>query len=223
MLTREAKGDTILEPKSTLIDMERYGRARQFAYFNQFEVPFTSLTCKVDIGDFYERGRIKGYKFFAALCMVITKSANEVPEFRHRIVGDDLIEFDRVYPAVTVLDQSHDLMFAKGVYSGQFEPDYDVLVNSIERAKAGLDQEDVDEKPYQIFVSNFPWVSFTSVTHPYFSKNKSIPIFTTGKIIEEAHIRLVPVAVQSNHALIDGFHISKFYERLAENLKNFAP
>lgn len=211
----------VLEPNSRLVEMKSYRRARLFEYFNQFEVPFTSFTANVDIGDFYEKGRIKGYKFFAALCLVITKSANEVPEFRYRIVGNDLVEFERVYPAVTVLDQYNDLMFAKGVFSKEFETDYDALVNSIERAKKGFDQENDDEKPYQIFVSNFPWVSFTSVTHPYFSKNKCIPIFTTGKIIDEDHKKLIPIAVQSNHSLVDGFHVGKFYERLTENLSNF--
>ena len=210
-----------LGPKSKLIDMESYRRARLFKYFNQFEVPFSSMTANVDIGDFYERGRSKDYRFFAAFCLMITKSANEVPEFRQRIVGEDLIEYERVYPSITVLDQSNELMFAKGTYSEQFDQDYELLVNSIERAKKGLDQEIEDEKPYQIFVSNFPWISFSSVTHPYFSKNCSIPIFTTGKIFQEGNKKHIPIAVQTNHSLVDGFHIGKFYERLIVNLSNF--
>lgn len=209
------------EPKSKPIDMKTYRRLRLFDYFSQFEFPFTSFTANVDIGDFHEKVRVKGYKFFASLCLAISQSANEIPQFRHRIVDGKLTEYEAVYPAVTVLDKNDELMFAKGIYSGQFDHDYNVLVNSIERAKIGLDQQNEDEKAYQIFVSNIPWISFTSVTHPYYSKNNSIPIFTTGKIIEANHKKHMPIAVQSNHSLVDGFHIGKFYERLNHNLANF--
>jgi chloramphenicol O-acetyltransferase type A len=210
-----------LKPRSKLIDMKEYKRARLYDYFNQFEVPFTSFTVNVDIGDFHEQCRSRKYKFFSSLCRAITKSTNEIPEFRHRIVAERLVEFDRVYPAVTVLDQQNVLNFAKGTYTGDFNSDYHELVRAIDRAKDGLDQEENEEQPHQIFVSNIPWVSFTSVTHPYFSKNKSIPIFTVGKIIEGDHGKSIPIAVQSHHALADGFHIASFYERLISNIRSF--
>lgn len=210
-----------LKPSSKLIDMKGYKRARLYDYFNQFEFPFTSFTVNVDIGDFHEQCRSRKYRFFSSLCLAITKSSNEIPEFRHRIVDKTLVEFERVYPAVTVLDQNNVLGFAKGIYSGDFESDYRELVRAIDRAKDGLDQEENEEQPHQIFVSNIPWVSFTSVTHPYFSKNRSIPIFTVGKMIEADHGKSIPIAVQSNHALADGFHIAKFYESLIKNIRSF--
>jgi chloramphenicol O-acetyltransferase type A len=210
------------KPRSKLIDLKSYKRARLFDYFNQFEVPFTSFTVNVEIGDFFEKCRSRRYRFFSSLCLAITKSSNQIPEFRHRVVGEGLVEFESVYPAVTVLDQDNVLSFAKGIYSGDFDPDYRVLVQAIDRAKMGLDQEGDEEQPYQIFVSNIPWISFTSVTHPYFSKNKSIPIFTVGKLIEGENGKTIPIAVQSNHALVDGFHIAKFYENLIENVQDFS-
>jgi chloramphenicol O-acetyltransferase type A len=201
--------------------MKRYKRARLYEYFNQFEVPFTSFTVNVGIGNFHEQCRQRACRFFASLCLAITKSSNEVPEFRHRIVDETLVEFERVYPAVTVLDQDNVLSFAKGTYSEDFRSDYRELVWAIDRAKEGLGQEENEEQPHQIFVSNVPWISFTSVTHPYFSKNKSIPILTVGRITDDGHKKTVPIAVQSNHSLVDGFHVAQFYEHLADNLRSF--
>jgi chloramphenicol O-acetyltransferase type A len=203
-----------LKPRSKLIDMTGYKRARLYNYFNQFEVPFTSFTVNVAIDEFPEQCRARKCRFFSSLCLAITKSSNEIPEFRHRIVEEQLVDFERVFPAVTVLDQDNVLSFAKGIYTGDFDSDYRELVRAIDRAKDGLDQEENEEQPHQNFFSNIPWVSFTSVTHPSFQKNRSIPIFTVGKLTDDGHKKTIPIAVQSNHSLVDGFHVGRFYAQL---------
>jgi chloramphenicol O-acetyltransferase type A len=212
----------ITTPESRIIDMASYKRLKLYQYFKNFEVPFTSFTLNVDITDFYAIIKKNNLRLFSSLCLAITKSANQVPEFRHRIVEDELIEFLYVYPSVSVLDNDNTLLFANGSFSDNFTLDYQALVSSIDRAKQGLDQNEGNESTHQIFVSNIPWMSFTSVTHPFYSKNQSIPIFTTGKIINCNDKKMIPISVQANHALIDGFHIGKFYEHLEDNLINFS-
>ena len=173
----------ITTPESRIIDMASYKRLKLYQYFKNFEVPFTSFTVNVDITDFYAIRKKNNLRFFSSLCLIIARSANQVPEFRHRIVEDELIEFLYVYPSITVLDNDNTLCFANGSFSDNFWLDYEVLNSSIDRAEQGLDQNEESESSHQIFMRNIPWMSFTSATHPFFSKNQSIQIFTTGKII----------------------------------------
>lgn len=212
----------ITTPESRIIDMASYKRVKLYQYFKNFEVPSISFTVNVDITDFYAIRKKNNLRFFSSLCLVIARSANQVPEFRHRIIEDELIEFLYVYPSVSVLDNDNTLCFADGSFSDNFGLDYEVLVSSIDRAKQGLDQNEGNESTHQIFVSNIPWMSFTSATHPFYSKNQSIPIFTTGKIFNCGDKKMIPISVQANHALVDGFHIGKFYEHLEDNLINFS-
>jgi len=76
------------------------------------------------------------------------------------------------------------------------------------------------EKHGRYFISNIPWVGFSSFTHPYFSRYASIPIVTTGKFQKSGANVVMPVALQVHHSLVDGYHLGQFYSLLEEHLRN---
>jgi chloramphenicol O-acetyltransferase type A len=57
------------------------------------------------------------------------------------------------------------------------------------------------------------WVSFTSFKHPIHSQPAdSVPRFAWGKLFEDGEYFKMP-SVQAHHALMDGVHMGRFFEK----------
>jgi chloramphenicol O-acetyltransferase type A len=56
-----------------------------------------------------------------------------------------------------------------------------------------------------------PWVAFTQVVQPVPSPGDCNPRIVFGKYMQEKEKTLMPLHIQCNHALVDGYHISEFY------------
>jgi chloramphenicol O-acetyltransferase type A len=70
-----------------------------------------------------------------------------------------------------------------------------------------------------IYVSVIPWRSFTSLKHPRSGDKKdSVPRIVFGKVFEQNGKFMMPVTVDAHHSLVDGFHVSKFFNRFEELL-----
>jgi len=70
-----------------------------------------------------------------------------------------------------------------------------------------------------IHYSTIPWADFTSVNHARrLDIGRSIPKITFGKVTRDGTKSWMPVDVHANHAVMDGFHVSKFIERFQELL-----
>ena len=63
-----------------------------------------------------------------------------------------------------------------------------------------------------------PWLSYTSIVQPVPTPADSNPRITWGKYFYEGERLMIPVTVLCHHALVDGIHIAKFYERLGERV-----
>ena len=55
------------------------------------------------------------------------------------------------------------------------------------------------------FISNLPWFSFTSITHPYDKKYGSIPVVSIGKYCEQNENLVIPIGIQVHHGLVDAY------------------
>ena len=63
----------------------------------------------------------------------------------------------------------------------------------------------------QIFTSCVPWVEFTQVVQPVPSPGDCNPRIVFGKYIHQGEKTLMPLHIQCNHALVDGYHIAEFF------------
>jgi len=207
-------------PQATVIDLKTYPRRSVYELFMTFDVPVVSRTIQIDITKL--RAHIAEHKlrFSLTFSFMVTKAMNEIADLRYRIQNNTLVSFDKVIPSFTVLSEEKMLYFAKGAWSNNFKIDYDKNSQSIERASKGLDQLAYQDGQGQIFITNIPWYSFTSIHHPYSKNNSSIPIISTGKIYQENGHEKVPFGIQTHHALVDGYHIGLFMEKLESFLEN---
>jgi chloramphenicol O-acetyltransferase type A len=80
------------------------------------------------------------------------------------------------------------------------------------------------EKHHMFFITNLPWISFTSITHPYDEKFGSIPVISMGKYYRQGDQVLLPLGIQIHHGIVDGYHVGLFFEhlnRIVHNLEGF--
>jgi chloramphenicol O-acetyltransferase type A len=148
------------------------------------------------------------------LSFLISKAVNRVPELRHRPIEDELFEFDRVDPGFTVLLNDRTFSFCDSRYFEDFDEYRKYSIERINEVRANPDCGTGD-KHHMFFISNLPWFSFTSITHPYDKKYGSIPVVSIGKYYEQNENLVIPIGIQVHHGLVDGIHVGDFYQHLS--------
>lgn len=204
-------------PAYRRIDLQTYARRRLYEAFRNRTVPVSSITTSIEITRLRQVTTAHDLRFVACMAFLIAKAANEVPEFRHRIVDDELVEFDRVHPSLNVLLENDTFSFADATYSGLFTVDYRNVLQAIDDAKASPNQDTTAGREQRIFLTHVPWFGFSSVVHPYEASYASIPIITTGRFHADGGRIMLPVGIQVHHGLVDGLHIGRFLQRLGDS------
>jgi len=201
------------------IDMQTWSRRHHFALFSTFNHPHFSMCVNVDITAFYPVVKRNGYSFTVAVVYAISRASNAIPEFRHRIRGDLVVEHEIVNPSFAVLIDRDLFSFCAIDYAEDFSEFAMRAANNISYVKAHPNLEANPAKDDVLYMSPIPWVSFTSFSHPMqLHPTDSVPRFAWGKYFKEGDTLKMPVAVQGHHAMMDGIHMGRFYEALQDYL-----
>ena len=198
------------------LDTEAWSRRHLFRLFKDYDDPFINVCADVDVTRLLGFVRGRGLSLFVTYHFLSTKTANEVEPFRYRLRGERVLVHERVDAGAIVLLADESFTF---VYF-DFDEDFPAFH---ERARAAVDRARVEPPPLDsradrddlIYHSVIPWVSFTSISHARDSRRQSgIPKVTFGKYRDVGGRVLMPVSVEVHHALMDGLHVGRFFERL---------
>lgn len=200
------------------IKLSEYERADTYHAFLNHEVPVFSITAGVNITSLLKFCKKKELRFFSAISYFVSLTVNFIPQLRHRIVNGELLEFEKVDPGFTVLMDNDTFSFCDSTWNVNFHEFISKANADIDGARVEQDLE-MREKHDMFFISNNPWISFTSFVHPYIKQYSSIPIITLGKYSSNNGENTIPIAVQANHALVDGLHIGRFFQALSAFLR----
>ena len=195
-----------------IIDLETYPRRSHFEYFGRMAFPYVGLTANVDVTNLIRYAKGRSGSSFHAVLWAAAKAANAIPELRQRIVHGQIVEFDHCNAGYTVAREDH--TFCNCDVETRMSLD-DFLVDAKRRQAEAIQQTgfvnpDEDEVG-QIFTSCVPWVEFTQVVQPVPSPGDCNPRIVFGKYIPDGETTLMPLHIQCNHALVDGYHIAEFF------------
>ena len=196
------------------IDMAAYKRRAHFDYFRSMAYPYAGVTVEVDISRLTPTLKAHGLPFFLPVLYCVTRAANSVPQFRQRIRGEGIIEYEYSESSYTVA--LPDETYCYCVPNTRL-PFYDFLAYTREAQRRAVEEpsiEEQDEADSLLFISSVPWISQTSVIQPVPSPADSNPRITWGKYFERCGNVYLPVSVLCHHALVDGLHIARFYDAL---------
>ena len=206
----------------TYIDMEKYPRKSHFEYFSSLAFPYVGFTANVDVTNPIRFAKERGASSFLAILYVAVKAANAVPQLRQRIIDGRIAEFDYCNVGYTVAlpDKTFCNCYTESRMSIE-EFFVDAKARQQEAMKhPGFVNPDEDETGL-IFASCIPWLAFTQCVQPAPIPADSNPRIVFGKYIREGERTLMPLHIQCNHALVDGYHLSEFYrifQELADQL-----
>lgn len=198
------------------IELQTYPRRTHFEFFKNMAYPYVGLTANVDVTQLLQKARaLKGSTFLACL-WAVAQAANAVPELRQRVVDDRIVEFDHCDTAHTVALPDRTFCNCRTDCRRSLKEflAYGKACQEEAQTRHGFAATQEDETNL-IFVSCVPWVSFTQVIQPAPLPADYTPRIVMGKYIQEGERILLPLHIQCNHALVDGWHISEFF-RLAE-------
>ncbi len=203
------------------IDIDNWNRKEHFLFFSKFEEPFFGVTIKVDCTSAYMKAKEKGVSFFLYYLYRALKAANDVENFRYRIIENQVFEFEKVNASPTINRPNGTFGFA---YMDYFEDEkyfYEKALEEIENVKNTISLLPAVSSENVIHFSAIPWLDFTSISHARsFSHPDSCTKISFGKMTEINGKREMAISIHGHHALMDGVHVGLFVDKFQVLLNN---
>ena len=197
-----------------IVDMEALGRKKHFEWFNSFSDPTFSINLRIDVTKVVRHAKTHGKSFFIELLYLVTEALHSIPEMRMRIKGEDVVIFDMINPAYTILTDDGNFDNCRHQMTHDYDEFYAHASKAIAETKAGISKKDefndlsiIDD----FYITSVPWVDITAVTHPqptFSRENMSIPRICWGKYTESDGVFSLTLNLAANHALVDGKPLS---------------
>jgi chloramphenicol O-acetyltransferase type A len=202
------------------LDVANWARRDLFEFFRNYENPYFNICTQVEVTRLLELLRTRpNTSASLAYHYLALRVANEIEPFRYRLRDDQVLVHDVIHGGTTVLLPNESFTFAYFDYQQDFEKfirDAEASVNEVRKAAGPFKPLDGDDR---IHFTVLPWVSFTSFAH---ARNKSravsVPKIAFGRFIRDAKRTLLPVSVEVHHAMMDGLHVGRFFNRMEEVL-----
>lgn len=206
----------------TKVDLNRWVRKEHFEHYrHQVQCTF-SLTTEIDITHLLSITKERKYRFYAVMIYQITKTVNQIAEFRMGLKGGELILWDCLQPSYTIFNTEKETF--SGIWTEYHSEFPRFMENYLKDETLYKNSTAFSPKPNlpenYLNISSLPWAGFTgfNLNIPNV-KDYFHPIFTIGKYIEKEGKVFLPLAIQVHHAVCDGFHVCKFIN-LLQNLCN---
>lgn len=209
------------------LDLNTWPRREAYTFFSRLSNPFYMVSFKVDVTKLYDYTKARGLSFYMGMVWACTRAVNEVPAFRVALREGKLVEVPRRDPSFTDLHKGAEQFHIVTV-------DYMADAEAFCREAARLSREQtafVDmskETDDLIYFSCLPWIDLTAMTNERDmaapgALEDSIPRITWGKYTQESERKTLCVSLEVNHRFIDGLHIGRFSEALADCINELNP
>ncbi len=199
----------------TPVDIARWPRKATFEFFKNYDDPFFNITAPVDVTQLRRRSKAAGESFFLNSLYWATRAANEMEAFRLRLLDGQLVRYDTVHAGSTVLMPDQTFRFCYFDYCAD-RPEF--LQKGRLRIAALRENpalEPRDEAFDLIHFSVIPWVAFTAFKHARrWGVADTVPKIVFGKYYEQAGRWWMPLSVEVHHAMMDGYEVGGYFEKL---------
>ena len=168
--------------------------------------------------------KLKNERLYPAMLWLLTKTVNQVPEFRTVLTEEGLGIYDEMHPAYTIFNKENKNFPA--IWT-EFSSDYKAFLRAyeadVEKYSSSVQYAPKPNRPANSFdISMIPWFTFTAFNLNISGGDKYLlPIFTLGKFFEQNGKILLPLSIQVHHAMCDGYHVEMFLEKLNQVISQF--
>jgi chloramphenicol O-acetyltransferase type A len=208
-----------------IVDINKYYRKDVYLRFSDGPKCSISMTYKLDITHLKEVCKERNEKLNIALLYLVTKAINSRDDYKmyYDFKKNELRSYNVFNVKHYVFNKETEV--CKIVHSKYYLDYKEFYLNTykdIEEAKKVDFKEDDKEYPDEFDASAMPWVSYDSFNlelpdgYLYFN-----PIINWDKFFESSGRTLLPMTIRLNHAIADGYLLSKFFLIIEDYIKEF--
>jgi chloramphenicol O-acetyltransferase type A len=204
--------------ESVQIDLKTWERAPLYELFGSFSEPFHGVCLRVDCTEAFRYAKDLRISVFLTLLHRSLAAANQVENFRTRIVDGAVWKYTTIHGGSAVGRSTGTIGFGYYVYQPELVAFVREASLEVERVK---NRNDLQRNTGQDLIrfSVLPWFDFTSISHARdLATPDSAPRITFGKITETDGRCTMPVSIHVHHALADGLHVAQFVEQFQRYL-----
>ena len=208
-----------------IIDLEHWPRREIYEHYQGEEWPFYAMSFPVDVTELKAYTKRHGLSFYYSLIFLVTKSMDEVENFRYRDRNGTIILHDHQVPSFTDMRPGEELFHITDLEAGDDMAAFCQAAREKSYAQTSfVDHEGPWDSDQRIEFSSAPWLPMTSVTHDRrFDPSDCIPRVAWGRYEKQHDGRLrLSLALDLNHRMVDGIHVGRFYEALNRRIAALA-
>lgn len=206
------------------IDLENWKRREHFSFFYRMDYPQFNICLNLDVTSFLQFVKEKHLSFYYAMIYAVTDVVNVEEDFKYRIRDGKVVLHDKIHPSFTYMDNEKENELFRLVTVDLKGTIFEFEKTAKEACQNQSDYFGLDKltgRDDLIYITCIPWISFTHISHTItINRNDSVPKIAWGKYYNDGERILLPFSVQVNHALMDGFQIGKYVEKLQEYIGN---
>ncbi len=200
------------------IERNSWKRNAHDALFARLEVPFYSVTWRLDVTDAVAYAKRTGVSFYATMMWATMKALNGIEAFRYELRGDDVYLLDHRNPSYTY-PWDDELFGICGVewIDGESPAGFAARCRTAEAQNASpIPTAEADEAGHDVYLSSMPWLDYTHIAQEFpLDSTDSTPRILWGRFTTDGDGRqTLSYTVQVNHRLIDGIHLARLNEGL---------
>ena len=202
-----------------VIDVNTWKRKQHYEHFSSMADPYFGVTIPFDVTNAYKLSKELKVSFFGIYLHDCMKAINEIDALKMRIENNSIVRHDIIHASPTIMREDNTFGFSFVNY----DPDLSVFLSYLEDEKQRINTSS-NLFPNQnsldcIHCSAMPWLNFTGHKEPVAGGiMDSVPKLAFGKATKEDDKLMMSVAINVNHALVDGYHVSLFAEKFQQYL-----
>lgn len=202
-----------------VVNLDTWKRKQHYDHFRSLKDPYFAVNIPFDVTETYLFSKSKKISFFATYLHDCMKAINAVDELKLRIVDDQVVQYHTIHASATLMRSNQTFGFS---YI-EFNEDLYKFINNLEAEKSRIEttgalfplRNDLE----CIHCSAMPWLDFSGHKEPVSGQIDSVPKLAFSKIIKKDDGRIIMnVAINVNHALVDGYHVGLFSEKFQHYL-----
>jgi chloramphenicol O-acetyltransferase type A len=200
------------------IDRREWKRNGHDRLFQRLEVPFYSVTWRVDVTAAADFARKNGISVYSTLIWCTMRAINSVEAFRYELRGDEVYLLDSRNPSYTYPwdDELFGICGLKWI-DGEDPVSFAVRMKAAEAEnESPIPTAEADEAGHDVYISSLPWIDYTHIAQEFpLDNTDSTPRIMWGRFTsDEQGRKTLSYTVQVNHRLIDGIHLARLLDGL---------
>ncbi len=208
------------------IDPESWERKRFVEKYSTYVFPYINLGADMDVTGLYRFVKEEGLSFYAAMMHTAVRAALEIKNFSYRIVAGQPMLCERLDPDFVHMPPGReDYVVVRGEYREDLIAFCRDTAERMRRAETdpGPAKIGPDGDQEILYITCIPWVKYTHFVRTIENaRTDFVPRLSWGKYEWDDNGRLLmPFSVEVHHALMDGYHVGIYMQRVQELLDEF--